>query len=875
VRASPRPIRAAILGAAIAAALLAVHSPGARAAAPVTLIRTYTTDTRGTVFEVCRGKFNPPSTDPLNPAYCQGKAEFWTQRRWQAYVKSGETQPSGAAHAQPEQKARGGKGKGGVAVGPGPGSAAPQRSAIPYGGSLDPTAVLGVANPLCGERGELSAAQRRNCRSSRSPESAYPVGNYGWDIHISEGGFITSLLAPAISFVLQLFSVFFWLLPLLVLKGCLIVLGFAFSLSPFTDNRMLAQTTNGLEGFYANFTAPWLTALFVILGGWGLYNGILRRRAGETTAGMLAAVVMMLAALWIIHSPRETVGRLAEVVNKASLVAVSAPSSGRLTAPMRSYDSQMSAVWNQMTEVPFCATDFSDVNWCLNARPSKQAIEAAKGGLSTSEPFTKALLAGLPEDEAKATRVLNGRLRALFGSATTIRDLYLRFSPGSGPREALWDYYNGTEDNHVGLPFNIGPQLDVGGGSEGAAPEKVSMQGRSGLLPRLVLVLIFVLGLIGGMLLLLWLSLKLVMAAASAFILVLLAPLAMFMPVFGVAGRAAFTRWLTSLLGAVVAKLIFSALLGVVLLGSRVLGAGVGGSSPTLGLIATMAFWWAAFLSRERYLALLQIDPVRDHGTSFYRAAAGGYVGYRIAGATKDVISRHRAGRREHSQQLHESQVRAGREAGEQELGTQARQRLDVAASRAEGREGVRARAEREAAALREDPDVQALRRDPSGLDSHASERAEGKARQLRQLEAGLESQKAESAADRQLLRRARANEAAGLPRHSRAEVEGAKEAIRRESGLPADAPEHRWRAEAAGKDPDSQAGRTAITESLARAQAAAGATSAERLEQVDLHRSRRTKGARPRWLPRASTQKRPGKSRPSRRSRARDGLSR
>lgn len=866
--------RRAILLVGVAGALVAMHCQTASAAEPVTLIRTYDSDLRGLVFEVCRGKFEPPTTDPANPVYCKGKAEYWSQERWQAYVKS-EQEPGKSEQERGNPGSTGGKGKPKVASAPPPSTVPSAQPVIPYGGSLDPTTILDVTNPLCGARNQLSAQQRRNCRSSRSPEATYPLGNYGWDIHIEEGGFISSLLAPAVAFVLQIFSVV-WLILLLGLKGCLIVLGFTFSLSPFTNNHMLRQIGIGLTNFYNGLTEPLLTALMVILGCWGLYNGMIRRRAGETVGGILAALVMMLGSMWMIHAPRETVGQVSEIVNETSLAAISAPTSGHLSAPVRSYNDAMGSVWNQMTEVPFCALDFSNVHWCLDAKPSKEAIEAAKGGLSQDEPFTQALLANLPEDEQAATRVLSRRMDALFGGASTIRDLYLRFSPGSGPREALWTYYNGKGDNHVGLPFHIGPQIDVGGGTTGTAPDKVSMQGRSGLLPRMVLVLVFFLGLLGGLLLLLWIAIKLVMAAASTFVLVLMAPLAMFFPAFGAAGRAAFVRWGTSLLGAMLAKLIFSALLGVVLLGSKVLGAGIGGTSPTLGLIATMSFWWAVFLNREHYLALLQIDPVRDQGTSLYRTMAGGYVGYRIAKAAKNAISSSREARQEQSMQRQEDHARAGHEGAELELTTQARQRLDAATTKAQGRESSYSQVESEAAALRRDPDLQAYRHDPEGLDPAAALRGERKSQQLAGMERSLEAGRRGATADRQVLRRVQANEAAGLPRHSRGEVEAAKEAIRREAGLSNDAPEHRWRAEAVGKDPDSAAGRQAIDESLTKTRAAVGATSSSRLDQVQLHR-RVTGGRRRSTLGLGDSPGPAGGRAPrvKRRSRARDGLSR
>ena len=883
-------IAIAVFGATLVAAAVAGAAPR------ITLVRVYATDTSGTVFEVCKGKFNPPVTDATNPSYCKGTLARWTEAQWKAYNSghwSGKGQgPGTSAGKGSESGAEGGKGKGtggkgkpGVATGAkGAGAEALPPPAIPYGGSLDPTAVLGIENPLCGEPSKLSAQQVRNCRSSHSPEAAFPVGNYGWDVHVESGGFISSLFVPAVSFVLQMLSVL-WLLLLMMLKGCLIILGFAFSLSPFTNNRMLSQIGTGLTSFYDHLTSPWLSTLFVILGGWGLYNGLIRRKAGETMGGMLMALVMMLAALWIIHSPRETVGRLAEAVNSTSLAAVSAPSSGHVSAPIRSYNDAMSAVWNQMTAIPFCAMDFSDVQWCMTTKPSEGALESAREGLGEGDAFTQQLLSGLPSAPDLATAALAHDLSTYFGRAPTIRDLYLRFSPLSGPRDKLWDYYNGEPDERVGLPLEIGPQIDIGGGSSGHAPDKVSMQGRSGVLTRMVMVLVFTIGLLGGLLLLLWLAMKLVMATASAFVLVLATPLAMFFPVFGQSGRAIFTRWATSLLGAVVAKLIYSGLLGVVLLGSSVIGQAIGHSSPTLGLVAVMAFWWAVFLSREKYLAVFQIDPVNDRGTGLYRTLAGGYLGYRVAKAAKSAVGDFRAERRDRARQHRDEEAQLRRKGADQNLDTQAHQRLDVATSNATKRESSRSEQEGEARALREDPDVQSLRQDPASLSESARQSAVAKTARLKELQRHLQASRPQAQADRRLLNRVRANEAAGLPPHGKAEVQGAREAIRREASLPIDAPEHRWRAQAAGKDPASSEGREAIAASLATSRSTAGAMSSERLEQVDLHRPRPSHGdqRRPtsglrreeRSAPPASGPEPQRTPRPQRRRRVRDWLSR
>ena len=878
-------VRARLLVAFAVFAFTLLLAVAAKADPQITLIRVYSTSD-GTVFDVCKGKFDPPVTDAMNPAHCKGEVLNWTEAQWKAY-NSGKKSAAATGKGEGKQKGDAGKAKPGVATGAAPGAEALATPVIPYGGSLDPTAVLGIENPLCGEPNKLSARQIRNCKSSRSPEAAYPVGNYGWDIHIESGGFISSLFVPAVSFVLQLLSVL-WLVLLMMLKGCLIILGFAFSLSPFTDNRMLSQIGAGLTGFFNHLTSPWMSTLFVILGAWGLYNGLVRRRTGETLAGMLMALVMMLAGLWIIHSPRDTVGRVAEAVNSASLTAVSAPSSGRVSAPMRSYNDAMASVWNRMTEVPFCAMNFSDVQWCMKAKPSEDALDAARSGLGDGDAFTDQLLSGLPAGPELATQALAKNLSGLFGQAPTIRDLYLRFSPQSGPRDKLWDYYNGEPDDHVGLPMNIGPQLNVGGGTDGAAPDKVAMQGRSGVLTRMVMVLIFTIGLLGGLLLLLWLAMKLVMATASSFVLVLATPLAMFFPVFGQAGRNAFTKWLVALLGAIVAKLIFSGLLGIVLLGSSVIGSAIGRSSPTLGLIAVMAFWWAVFLSREKYLALFQVDPVGDRGAAgLYRTLAGGYLGYRIARGAAGAVGNFREERRDRRRHHQDEEAHRRHKGASDQLNNQAHQRLDVARANAESREGSHSAMDREVADLRADPDVQSLREDPSSLDEPTRRSAEAKAARLKGLQRELHASRPQAQADRRLLNRVRANEAAGLPVHGKAEVQGAREAIRREADLPIDSPEHRWRAQAAGKDPSSPEGRQAIAESLATTHSAVGAMSADRIEQVDIHRPRRSRDDQRRPSHRlrreqagskASADGHHGQSggpKPKRRSRARDWISR
>ena len=176
------PLLAALVAGFVVFVLLLVAGP-AHAAPRLTLIRVYGTS-GGSVFDVCQGEFDPPVTDPLNPAYCKGKVLHWTEPQWKSYNSGGKAQEAGHTKQGAPRGGAATESKPTVATGatPSPESQAPP--AIPYGGSLDPTTVLGVENPLCGEPGKLSAEQVRNCRASHSPGAAYPVGNFGWDIHV-------------------------------------------------------------------------------------------------------------------------------------------------------------------------------------------------------------------------------------------------------------------------------------------------------------------------------------------------------------------------------------------------------------------------------------------------------------------------------------------------------------------------------------------------------------------------------------------------------------------------------------------------------------------------------------------------------------------
>ena len=151
---------------------------------------------------------------------------------------------------------------------------------------------------------------------------------------------------------------------------------------------------------------------------------------------------------------------------------------------------------------------------------------------------------------------------------------------------------------------------------------------------RLVGLLLIVAGVLGMLLLLGFIALRLLAAALFSLLYLLLAPAAVLAPALGEGGRAAFRRWLTKLLGAVVSKLVYSFLLGVVLTVVGILS-----ELRALGWwtqwLLTSAFWWGAYARRHQAFgsSRTRVAPV-----SVYRRRARS----RAAWATR---SRHRVPR--------------------------------------------------------------------------------------------------------------------------------------------------------------------------------------------------------------------------------------
>jgi hypothetical protein len=450
-------------------------------------------------------------------------------------------------------------------------------------GQVDPITGLGIRNPVCDEPDRIhSQVTRTACQITGTPETTYPTSDYGFDVFIPTG--VTHPIGDfTAGFVTILNGI--WLGLLFVLKLVLTLLGLAFGLNPFADGPTMARLSAAVSNIYATVTEPWLSALVVCAGIALAWRGLIARDVSGSMAGTIAAVAMVVCGLWVVNAPRETVGRLASFSNQAALSVIAAPQSGSLGDPTGSYAEAMSHAWSRLVEVPFAGLDFSDVNWALGPPPEEAVKKANEAFCEDNSSLTA--LADLQHIGIHTEEQCAAFAEKRFGRPRRVIDLYLRSSPGSAARAALWSYFDKEEADRY--------------------KAKVAAQGGDGVITRLSMLALFAIGLLGALLLLAWLAVRLLTQAAIAFVLLLALPFALFFPLLGDWGRRSFRRFGLALIGAVLAKVIYAALLSIVLAGIVVIGSIDGAGGSATGFLLSAAFAWAVFLKRGELIGWISV----------------------------------------------------------------------------------------------------------------------------------------------------------------------------------------------------------------------------------------------------------------------------
>jgi hypothetical protein len=348
--------------------------------------------------------------------------------------------------------------------------AAPGAGAVPQPPTQQPTDanpnnnlvnndVLNLTNPTCGMQG-MTTEQMSRCLRTGDPSVPYPLGNYQMDIHIKLG--ITHPINNVIS-IFELIMNVVWLLMLYVLKGALMLVGWAFSLSPFTNAASLGSIQRKLESMYNGLDSAWMNAVLVAIGGYATYLAFVRRRQSDAIGHLLASMAAIVLAAAIIHAPATFIGKPAQFADGFARDAISSANlaahnqSG--TAPASKLASLTEDLFDTFAAGPFCALETNDVGWCLSP-PSPLEMKAVQRAVHDDKVYeeqAKAIAADVAAREpvSQQRRAYNAVFDSLTSNVMPSRraDLFLQYPPGSTPRDALYALYSGENpdgDNPIG-----------------------------------------------------------------------------------------------------------------------------------------------------------------------------------------------------------------------------------------------------------------------------------------------------------------------------------------------------------------------------------------------------------------------------------------
>ena len=472
-------------------------------------------------------------------------------------------------------------------------------SAPPSGG--DPLVSNGLGSPLCHNAAELSAVAARNCQTSGFEAAQAPIGNYAFDVHINTG--LVGANGDSLEQDYLISPV--WMALVWVVHALIVALEWCYTID-LLENSAMSGVTRGLRVAQTTFTQPWLVTVLAVAGVLALYNGLIRRRVAETLGQALLMGVMMVGGLWVIANPMGTVGALGAWANEASVGTLGAVTDGTPAHPDRTLAESMRGVFDSVIDAPWCYMEFGDVGWC-RARLDPR-LSAAGRGIAVLEQARIGCRLNIGSFSFCA-QPGSEQAQALSQSAELLRDartngeLFLALPANQAARNSI---------NDSGSLFNV----LCGGSSEpcqGSTAGQAGFRTESGTQARLGGLFLIAIGALGMILLIGFIALHLLGAAIMSLLYLLMAPAAVLAPALGDGGRTAFRGWASRLLGAVMAKLIYSFLLGVVLLMERILMTLPGLGWWTQWLLVTV-LWWGAFRHRHQVLGFTQGTSAGSRG---------------------------------------------------------------------------------------------------------------------------------------------------------------------------------------------------------------------------------------------------------------------
>ncbi len=469
----------------------------------------------------------------------------------------------------------------------------------------------GLGSPLCsGPPGgsALSPVSRGNCETSGFVAAAAPTGNFGIDVHI-DTGLLGLSSAQLLAIVQNLLVTPLWMALVWAVHALVVMLEWCFTIDLLEGDTLRGGVASGLHEMQATITMPWLATVLAVAAVLCAYQGLIRRRVAESLAQALTALAMMAGGIWVTVDPAGTVGALGDWANRASLGTLAVTARGSPGDSGGALAASMGLVFATTIEVPWCYLEFGDVDWCRNPSRLDPRLRAAALALASSE------LDGVGCGGAPAVSECSDRKGAdakaiehsarLLRTARTNGAIFLALPP------------NGPGRNAINDPTSLLRAIcrsETATDCHGPAAAPAEFRTNHGTWSRVGGLLLITAGVLGMLMLLCFLALRLLGAAIFSLVYLMLAPAAALAPALGETGRAVFRKWAAQLFAAVVSKLLFAFLLGVVLAVLAILEHLEALGWWTRWLLMS-AFWWGLFARRHQVLQLAGGDRGEERAT--------------------------------------------------------------------------------------------------------------------------------------------------------------------------------------------------------------------------------------------------------------------
>jgi len=480
---------------------------------------------------------------------------------------------------------------------------------------IDPLVGNGLGSPTCkgSLAGELSRASRRNCETSGFLAAPAPSANYGLDVHI-DTGLVGLNTGGGLSAVQDIIVSPLWMGLVWAVHALLVMLEWCFTVELF-GNSGTSGVGSALRAMLTDLTEPWLPIVLAGASVLTAYHGLIRRRVAETLGEVLVMGAMMAGGIWIIVDPTGTVGALGEWAGQASLGTLAVAARGTPARPAQTLAGSFGALYAAAIELPWCYLEFGNVGWCREPSQLDPRLRAAALRIAAQELAQAACQQGSSALEP-CKPASGAQASALEHSAELLREarsngaIFLALPPNGPARNSI---------NEQGSLLATLCQSSEATNCRGPTAAQAEFRTNGGTLPRAVGLLLIAGGLLGMLLLLGFVAVRLLTAAIFSLMYLLAAPAMVLAPAFGERGRALFRRWIAQLLGAVISKLIFSFMLGVVFAVFALLS-GLDALGFWTQWLLISAFWWGAYTRRHHALGIA--GGIAGDGAAVARHAA-------------------------------------------------------------------------------------------------------------------------------------------------------------------------------------------------------------------------------------------------------------